>query len=123
MASTLAYRDSVSCKMKHRAQAINPYPAKYCFSQVQKTGNQLSHCGLLNVGYLIALLGDSLLQNIIGNIFAQGYNSSSGLVADLGGGYAVQSLQCLFGVHLAVFAHHAFNFQCLFHGFRLLFGC
>ena len=106
MASALAYRDSVSCKMKHRAQAIN-YP----------------HSGLLNVGYLIALLGDSLLQNIIGNIFAQGYNSSPGLVADLGGGYAVQSLQCLFGVHLAVSAHHAFNFQCLFHGFHLLFGC
>ena len=76
----------------------------------------------MNVGYLIALLGDSLLQNIIGDILAQGYNSGSGLVADLGRGYAVKGLQCLFGVHLAVAAHHAFDFQCLLHSFCLLLG-
>ena len=72
---------------------------------------------------LIALLGNSLLQNVIRNFLRQRYNSSSGLVADFGLGHAVKGFQRLFCVHLAMPAHHAFDFQCLFHVFRLLLGC
>ena len=75
---------------------------------------------MADISHLIALLGNRLLQSIVRNLLRQRNDSGSGLVADLGAGYAVERLERLFDVHLAVAAHHAFDFQCLCHGFCLL---
>ncbi len=65
---------------------------------------------LSNIGYPIALIGNGLLQNVIRNFFLQRYNGISGLVADFGFLHAVKRFKCLFCVHLAMSAHHTFDF-------------
>ena len=69
-----------------------------CFVKIGSQENE----SMDDLGHLIALLGNSLLQNIVRNLFFQRYNSGSGLVTDLGIGHAVKRLQRLFGVHLAM---------------------
>ena len=63
-----------------------------------------------NIGHLIALVDNSLFQGVVRDLFFQRHNSGSGFVADLGLGHFVKRFQRLFYVHLAMPAHHTFDF-------------
>ena len=66
--------------------------------------------GSANAGDFVALVGNGFPEDFVRHILRQRHDSGSGLMADLGGGYAVNGLQRFLGVHLAVTAHHTFYF-------------
>ena len=75
---------------------------------------------LLDAEYGVAGVRDGCGDSCVVDIFRHADYRRAFLVADLGAGYAAESLKRLLYMSLAMRAHHAFDPDCLCHCFFLL---